>query len=95
MEQLTQLIFRHAQPKRLNNTVITGPMLASLAEAYVEAINTGAVPTIATAWQVRQHTSLLANCAPWLRCGCHSQSVVCINSRSISWAAMWKPEGLV
>ena len=39
-------------PKRLNNTVITGPMLASLAEAYVEAINTGAVPTIATAWQV-------------------------------------------
>ena len=55
MEQLTQLIFRHAQPKRLNNTVITGPMLASLAEAYVEAINTGAVPTIATAWQVRQH----------------------------------------
>ena len=52
MEQLTQLIFRHAQPKRLNNTVITGPMLASLAEAYVEAINTGAVPTIATAWQV-------------------------------------------
>ena len=55
MEQMRQLIFRHAQPKRLNNIVITGPMLASLAEAYVEAINTGAVPTIATAWQVRQH----------------------------------------
>ena len=28
-------------------------MLAGLATAYVAAINTGAVPTIATAWQVR------------------------------------------
>jgi len=27
-------------------------MLAALAEAYVAAINRGAVPTIATAWQV-------------------------------------------
>lgn len=31
---------------------MTGPVLAGLVEAYVKAINEGAVPTIATAWQV-------------------------------------------
>ena len=41
-----------AQPKRLGNLILTGPMLAGLVEAYVTAINNGAVPTIATAWQV-------------------------------------------
>ena len=41
-----------AQPKRLGNQIITGSMLAALATAYVDAINHGAVPTIATAWQV-------------------------------------------
>jgi hypothetical protein len=48
----TQLILRKAQPKRLGSFVLTGPVLAGLAEAYVAAINEGAVPTIATAWQV-------------------------------------------
>ena len=52
MEQLTQLIFERAQPKRLGAQVITGPMLATLASEYVRAINEGAVPTISTAWQV-------------------------------------------
>ncbi len=33
---------------------MTGPVLAGLVEAYVGAINNGAVPTIATAWQVRR-----------------------------------------
>lgn len=47
-----QLILRKAQPKRLGPHVLTGPALAGLAEAYVAAINGGAVPTIATAWQV-------------------------------------------
>ncbi len=41
-----------AQPKRLGNQIITGSMLAALSTAYVDAINNGAVPTIATAWQV-------------------------------------------
>lgn len=31
--------------------VLNGPMLAGLTQAYVDAINKGAVPTIATAWQ--------------------------------------------
>jgi hypothetical protein len=53
LKQLTELIFARAQPKRLGQQVISGPMLAGLASAYVDAINHGAVPTIATAWQVR------------------------------------------
>lgn len=51
LAQLTSAIFRKAQPKRLGAQVITGPVLAGLTEAYVAAINAGAVPTIATAWQ--------------------------------------------
>ena len=50
----TQLILRKAQPKRLGAFTLTGPALAGLTEAYVAAINGGAVPTIATAWQVRR-----------------------------------------
>ncbi|DBA74240.1 TPA: hypothetical protein ACH3X1_011028 [Trebouxia sp. C0004] len=51
LSELTKAIFQKAQPKRMNNSIITGPMLAALTEAYVDAINKGAVPTIATAWQ--------------------------------------------
>lgn len=51
MEQLTALILRKAQPKRLGTQVLTGPVLAGLASAYVAAINSGAVPSIASAWQ--------------------------------------------
>jgi Guanylate-binding protein, N-terminal domain/Guanylate-binding protein, C-terminal domain len=51
LAQLTQTIFAKAKPKRLGNQIITGGMLAALAQAYVSAINEGAVPTIATAWQ--------------------------------------------
>ena len=52
VKELTSLIFHKAQPKRMNNSIITGPMLAALTQAYVDALNHGAVPTIATAWQV-------------------------------------------
>ena len=41
LQRLTQLIFSKAQPKRLGPQVLTGPMLAGLAEAYVAAINNG------------------------------------------------------
>eukprot|EP00879_Flechtneria_rotunda_P026418 GHRR01028167.1.p1 GENE.GHRR01028167.1~~GHRR01028167.1.p1 ORF type:complete len:521 (+),score=214.38 GHRR01028167.1:384-1946(+) len=48
---LMQLIFAKAQPKHMGQYVLTGPVLSGLTEAYVKAINKGAVPTIATAWQ--------------------------------------------
>jgi hypothetical protein len=51
LASLTKLIFQKALPKRLGAQVVTGPALAALTEAYVAAINAGAVPTIATAWQ--------------------------------------------
>jgi hypothetical protein len=51
LAELTKLTFQKAMPKRLGSQVLTGPSLAALAEAYVGAINAGAVPTIATAWQ--------------------------------------------
>ena len=52
VKKLIQLIFNKAQPKRVQNSIVTGPVLAALVTAYVGAINNGAVPTIATAWQV-------------------------------------------
>lgn len=51
LQQLLPMVLRKAQPKRLGSAMVTGPVLAALAEAYVSAINQGAVPTIATAWQ--------------------------------------------
>jgi len=51
LSRLTRLVFSKALPKRLGTQVLTGPLLAGLTEAYVTAINAGAVPTIATAWQ--------------------------------------------
>ncbi len=50
--RVTAHIFNRAQPKRVGTQLVSGPMLAGLAEAYVTAIRQGAVPTIATAWQV-------------------------------------------
>lgn len=58
LERLTELIFRSAKPKRLGSELVTGSMLAGLATAYVDAINGGAVPTIATAWQARRQRRL-------------------------------------
>lgn len=51
LAHLTRMTFQKAMPKRLGTQILTGPSLAGLAEAYVSAINAGAVPTIATAWQ--------------------------------------------
>jgi hypothetical protein len=52
VSRLLKLLLSRAQPKRVGVAPVTGVMLAGLAEAYVAAINDGAVPTIATAWQV-------------------------------------------
>lgn len=51
VSHLLKLLLSRAQPKRVGVAPVTGVMLAGLAEAYVAAINDGAVPTIATAWQ--------------------------------------------
>eukprot|EP00198_Chlamydomonas_reinhardtii_P009484 XP_001698821.1 predicted protein [Chlamydomonas reinhardtii] len=52
VKQLTEMILSRAQPKRFGSMgAMTGPVLAGLVGAYVGAMNNGAVPTIATAWQ--------------------------------------------
>lgn len=48
---LKNKLFSSAAPKAVNGTPLNGPMLLQLAEAYVGAINGGALPTISTAWQ--------------------------------------------
>eukprot|EP00698_Gefionella_okellyi_P012374 TRINITY_DN3329_c0_g1_i2.p1 TRINITY_DN3329_c0_g1~~TRINITY_DN3329_c0_g1_i2.p1 ORF type:complete len:653 (-),score=101.34 TRINITY_DN3329_c0_g1_i2:88-2046(-) len=48
---LKEHIFLHVQPKRLFGDYVTGSMLVHLARQYVEAINSGSIPTIRTAWE--------------------------------------------
>ena len=50
MKDLTSRVLSLAAPKRLGRSLVTGPALAALAQAYVSAINGGAVPSIASAW---------------------------------------------
>lgn len=50
MGQLRRYVLRKVKIKTLNGKKVTGSMLASLASAYVNAINTGSVPNIDTAW---------------------------------------------
>eukprot|EP01026_Neomeris_dumetosa_P038878 TRINITY_DN3175_c0_g1_i5.p1 TRINITY_DN3175_c0_g1~~TRINITY_DN3175_c0_g1_i5.p1 ORF type:complete len:490 (-),score=90.07 TRINITY_DN3175_c0_g1_i5:292-1761(-) len=45
------LVWRKAKVKMIGNGIVNGPRLAALTRMYVDAINGGAVPTIATAWQ--------------------------------------------
>jgi len=51
LEHLIGLINHRCQPKRVGNDVLNGPALAAIAQAYIVAINEGAVPEIQTAWQ--------------------------------------------
>jgi hypothetical protein len=42
------------RPKRLNGLTLRGPELARLVSCYVDALNSGQVPTVAHAWQAVQ-----------------------------------------
>jgi hypothetical protein len=67
MDALAKYILQRARPKQLGSIVLTGPMFAALTQSFLDAINAGAVPTIATSWQVKKNTHT------------HSQSMyVCI-----------------
>lgn len=63
LDALTKYIFERTRPKQLGSIVMTGPMFAGLTQSFLDAINAGAVPTIATSWQVslcafKKHPSL-------------------------------------
>ncbi|KAI5059872.1 hypothetical protein GOP47_0024292 [Adiantum capillus-veneris] len=51
LETLTRFIFERTRPKHLGSTIMTGPLLAGLTQSFLDALNAGAVPTIATSWQ--------------------------------------------
>jgi chromosome segregation ATPase len=48
---LKNVIFSRPKPKNINGKALTGPMFAALCQAYVDAINSGGVPTISSAWE--------------------------------------------
>ena len=50
MQTLRAKIFKRVRPKSLNERFITGETLLELCEAYTQAINTGSVPCIESAW---------------------------------------------
>ena len=51
MNALKEKIFARVKPKVLFGNPLQGKHLAALTESYVDALNTGSVPTIATAWR--------------------------------------------
>ena len=48
--QLRKKVLHRVKAKTLNGKELSGSMLATLAESYVQAINNGAVPNIESAW---------------------------------------------
>ena len=52
LDKLTKYILDRAGPKQLGSITLTGPMFAGLTQSFLDAINSGAVPTIANSWQV-------------------------------------------
>jgi len=51
VNELKDFIFEKCVPKKLHGQNLNGPMLLELSQSYVEAINSGAVLTISTAWE--------------------------------------------
>ncbi|KAI5066016.1 hypothetical protein GOP47_0018640 [Adiantum capillus-veneris] len=51
IDAFAKFVFERTKPKQLGSIVMTGPLLASLTQSFLDAINAGAVPTIATSWQ--------------------------------------------
>ncbi|KAF9608690.1 hypothetical protein IFM89_010822 [Coptis chinensis] len=51
LDALTRFVFERTRPKQVGATVMTGPILAGLTQSFLDALNNGAVPTIASSWQ--------------------------------------------
>ena len=50
LQNLRQKVLKKTRPKTLKGQIVTGSMLLDLANSYVDALNTGSVPTIESAW---------------------------------------------
>ncbi|BBN10143.1 guanylate-binding protein 1/3/4/7 [Marchantia polymorpha subsp. ruderalis] len=69
LDTLTKFVFERTRPKQLGPTIMNGPMLAGLTQSFLDALNAGAVPSIATSWQNveeiecrRAHEMAVENC---------------------------------
>jgi hypothetical protein len=51
LDSLSTMIFASARPKQINGSLVNGPALLGLAEAYTQAMNGGKMPIIFTAWE--------------------------------------------
>ena len=50
MTSLKNKVYATLRPKAVNGRALSGSMLSTLAKTYVDALNSGGVPTISTAW---------------------------------------------
>lgn len=50
MARLKQKVMTKVKPKVMNAHQMNGPMIVELANSYIEALNTGQVPNIESAW---------------------------------------------
>lgn len=58
-------VYKRTRPKILNGKTLNGEMLLELCLAYTDAINTGSVPNIQSAWSYvcqNEHQRLLQSC---------------------------------
>mmetsp|Transcript_5233 Transcript_5233/g.11644 ORF Transcript_5233/g.11644 Transcript_5233/m.11644 type:complete len:821 (-) Transcript_5233:251-2713(-) len=56
VEAFVKKVYTSLKPKKIEGTLMTGPMFASLCSEYCKAINNSVVPTIQSAWtSVMQH----------------------------------------
>lgn len=51
LDELTRYVFGRTRPKQVGSTVMTGPVLAAITQSFLDALNSGAVPTISSSWQ--------------------------------------------
>ncbi|CAN1807113.1 Guanylate-binding protein 6 [Linum perenne] len=82
LDALTKFVFEKTRPKQVGATVMTGPILVGVTESYLEALNNGAVPTIASSWQDYKRnafmeadlrcSSTIQSMEKRLRAACHS-----------------------
>lgn len=54
LDAFTKFVLDRTRPKQLGASTMTGPILAGLTQSFLDAINSGAVPTISSSWQVGQ-----------------------------------------
>ncbi|KAJ6370524.1 hypothetical protein OIU76_028748 [Salix suchowensis] len=51
INMLAKFVSERTKPKQVGGTVMTGPILAGITKSFLDALNSGAVPTISSSWQ--------------------------------------------